>query len=227
MSAHPSQFDLEAHHAGERSATVAQHLEGCPACRATVDRLSQARSAFRAREPAEDVVRRLRVRADSHSKRRVWTLAPLFALAAAALVVFVLRPPDAPLVPEGAPLVDPRDTVRLKGDEAVRLAAIVHPLTGPDRRVAGDVVVAPGERLRLELQVTTPPTLIIAADEDGSLQTLVPETAYAAGVHFPERTLTVGAGRTDTWLIVATPEAMAALRAGREAEAARLHVTSP
>jgi hypothetical protein len=204
---HPTPFRLEAWHAGEDDDEVAQHLPGCAICQAYVDDLARCRTAFVAERNAEAAVRAARQQLEApRGQPRRW-LRWIALPAAAALAVLLL------LWPRGvAPPTDRTDAIRLKG--GLGLAVIRLAADGRQSRHQGEVVVQPGDRLRVEL--TVPRSMVLAVglleEQERGWTLLRPARRLAAGVHRLARPLEVDARPTAAWLIAGPPEAVARAR---------------
>lgn len=203
---HPTPFRLEAWYAGEADDEVAQHLPGCAVCQAYVDELARSRTAFVAERNAEAAVRAARQQLETpRGQPRRW-LRWIALPAAAALALLLL------LWPRGvAPPTDRTDAIRLKGGlglAVVRLAA-----DGRQSRHQGEVVVQPGDRLRVELTVPRSMVLDVGLlDDQQGWIVLRRAERLEAGVHRLARPLEVDARPTAAWLIAGPPEAVARAR---------------
>jgi anti-sigma factor RsiW len=93
MTQHCSIEELLAVRDGEGVGTALRHVEGCPACRAEVDRLHQVAAALRAlpvQRPPRDRWPEVRAVAAGARRRRRWVTTGWVSLAAAAALAVVL-----------------------------------------------------------------------------------------------------------------------------------------
>lgn len=205
---HPSSIDLEAFATGDAIASVEQHLGGCAACAAFVEKVRRA-------EPRLDVTTILaRARADEEPAppRPIWIFRAAtvaLPLAAAAAVLLVLsRRPAGDLVPQPAPSVEPAPpTVSFKGGLQI---AVIRDRGGEQERFTQRVTVRPGDRLRVEVALDREQAVAAAVrGEDGSWLWLMDEGARSPGTHFSERSARVDDRPLRGTLLVGPPEALA------------------
>ena len=93
MTQHCTMEELLAVRDGEGTAAALQHVEGCPACRAEVDRLHQVAAALRAlpvQRPPRDRWPEVRAVAAGAKRRRRWVATGWMSLAAAAALAVVV-----------------------------------------------------------------------------------------------------------------------------------------
>jgi hypothetical protein len=126
---HPSRLQLDLHLAGVDGASVTEHLAECPRCRARLERMASADSAFLEQYPTPASLQRpdraaqgaRSPAAPSGQPRRIlrrWVPAVAAAAVAALVlgVLWVLPPKNAPLT------LHPLDTERVKGGSIVEIA---------------------------------------------------------------------------------------------------------
>lgn len=101
----PSDLALEAHLLAPATSALGPHLASCSRCTARLATMERQGADFR-RIVCPATIERIEEAAGRRS-RRFWLLAPVPALAAAALAVFLLRP--------AGPNVGPDDETQLKG----------------------------------------------------------------------------------------------------------------
>jgi hypothetical protein len=190
----PSAFELEAFMAGE-SATLAQHVGGCPSCGAYLTALRTERDAFNRMRPPELFLGQVERRAAQAPRRRTWwwlSLVP-FAAAAAVVLALVAFPQHRD---DGVTLKGPPFHVLVKRDD------------GGSERVRADQVLQAGDALRFMFDVTAAGQVAIL-DLDGTerVTTFYPANGTAsapvgagADVLLPGSTVLDGAPGPE-WLI--------------------------
>ncbi len=239
-SAHPIAIDLEAFACGERAEGIEVHLRTCALCRSFVDRAAALACGF-----PETKIRRLvrseptltpgRVRGAlldpfggrlSARTSRALALAsasgPLLAAAAILLWMGVSKPP-LPLLPtagNGKPTHqevaarDPETEDTFKGGLSV---AVIRERDGMQTRFTDVVPMREGDRLRLEVAIDRPQSILGAVlGDDGGYVELLQDHAREAGTHFSEHSARVdGKGQNGT-VLVGSPEAVYRARVGRD-----------
>jgi hypothetical protein len=218
MMEHPSNHLLEEIASGGAHAETEAHIAACAACATYVDELSSAARAFGESEEgdAERFIRKLAARSEKTEKakkrapfwlRAVWIAAPM---AAAALAVLVFWPPSTP----PAELTSTPRGDRFKG--ALQVAAIVD-REGRQERVTGEVGVAPGDRLRLEVSLDRAgPIAGGILESDGTWTLLLAPTELEAGTHFSELAARFDDNPTTGFILVGEPERVERARASRD-----------
>ncbi len=143
-------LELERHLAGDLDA--ARFADATDADRTRLGELRAEQEAFLRSVDVDMEVKRIQQRvARAAPEKRVWWrwLVPAGALAAAAAAVLVfLKRPGGDDGPIGG------DDIRVKGDD---ITLVVHLATGADsRRLASGDTVAPGDRIRFEVNAQKP-----------------------------------------------------------------------
>ena len=202
---HPSSLDLEAFAAGDANASVEMHLEECDACRAFVAKLGGL-TAPPLKLPAL-------VPRPARLGRILGVVVPL---AAAALVLFLLRrPPPGDLgAPAPRPLLEqPDPETTFKGALPI---AVVRERSGQQARFTSKTTVRPGDRLRVEVALDREQVISAGVlGDDGSWLELMPETPRAAGTHFSERSARVDSEPLRGTVLVGPPAQVALARSTR------------
>jgi len=161
----PGELELEVHLLGGGPAAVEQHLGGCSRCLARLEEMRRLGEEFRQEVfPAtvEAVARASRRRRPSW----LWSLAPISAAAAVALMV-VVRPSPSYLGTKGGPL---GLSVFVQGPNGVRAAA------------DGEAVPADAA-LRFEVRPARPCRLwLVSVDAQGQVSRLYPASGEAGQV---------------------------------------------
>ena len=208
---HPGAEDLEAHHVGEVVPSVAEHLPGCPTCRAYVAELDTAAARFAATAdpPAfahriAGLVRRARDRRRSPVGR--WL--PVAALGA-AMSWLVIAGPIRQLATTPADLTP-------KGGAAASLAVVVAQ-DGRQRRQVGTVEGRPGDRFRIELTTPQPRELQVVLVDAAGAATPVARARFAAGTTVLPATLSFRPERAIDRLLVGPPAQVARALIGEPA----------
>jgi hypothetical protein len=244
LSEHPPLFRLDAVAAGDDDERLAAHLEACESCAAYVTRAAEMAARFRAGqgEDAERFIASLETlsaaggAADASSSadrggpletagaprrasvfvmmpRAAWIAAPL--LAAAALLLIVRGTHEVPHAPE--PSVSGEPSFRFKGKLQL---AVVRDRQGDQSRVATEVTVRPGDRLRVEVGVNdTRPIEVGFLGEDGTWVLLLAPAVIEAGTHFSERAARFDDTPTAGWIVAGHPEDVARARVSRTFDA--------
>lgn len=185
-------LELERHLAGDLDA--ARFAEATDADRARVGELRGEHEAFLRSVDVDMEVKRIqqRVARATPEKARWWRwLVPAGALAAAAaaLLVFMKRPGgnDAPIG---------EDDIQVKGDD---ITLIVHLSTdGESRRLASGDTVAPGDRIRFEVNASRPGFVAIIGIDGSGVPTIYhPDQGTAPTAFDPEARLVPGAIQLD------------------------------
>lgn len=217
---HPSAFEIESWHADASSVdpesveTIERHLSECSRCRELLGELDAAREEFAGRKAASDFIAEVTAKANGRVVWRRFATPIAGTLAAAATVLLLLTSRgEEPKAENDASSIS--HTVSLKG----ALSASVLRLRGSTQTVHhGELGVAPGDRLRLQLVVSEATVLSAGVlVDDGSWVTLFSSQPFSAGRHFPERTLDVTADPKTGRIIVGEPDAVRLARDGRDA----------
>jgi hypothetical protein len=220
MSEHPPAFRLDAHVAGDLDPSVTEHLAACDACTAYIAATTAAAARFAGTEgkKAADFVlalddrARARARAEARPRwiakvpRAAWVAAPLLA---AAALLFLVRMPTTPLVPA---VTEP--AVRFKGKMQV---AVVRDRNGDQSRIATEVRVRPGDRLRVEVSIDEARSIEVGfLGKDGTWVLLLAPAFIEAGTHFSERAARFDDMPTEGWIIAGIPDDVSRARSRRE-----------
>lgn len=177
--AHPSRFELESLHVGDRAAPgVADHVAGCAACASYLTTLAEEAVQFAASARPAAFIAAVEAKADARRARR-WLghFAPV-ALAAIPILAFALLPTGGVGVRIAAQL----DEVLVKGNAAPVEVALVRESGGQQTRLHGPVDARPGDRFAVELRISRPVELAVVV-ADGATVVPIARAAYAAGVH--------------------------------------------
>jgi hypothetical protein len=184
-------LELERHLAGDLDA--ARFAEGTDADRARLGELRAEQEAFLRSVDVDLEVKRIQQRvANAAPQRRAWWRwlipAGTLAAAAAAILVFIKRPtgPDAPI----------GDDIQVKGDD---ITLVVHLATGADsRRLSSGDTVAPGDRIRFEVNAQKPGFVaIIGIDGSGTPTIYHPAQGTGPTAFDPSSRLVPGAIELD------------------------------
>jgi hypothetical protein len=195
MTEHPAQHRLEEAAIGEADEATRAHVEACEACRAYVAKLAAAARKFDAKALAEKASP---VRTLAYG-RVAWLLAPI---AAAAIYMLLVRPPG----PEPSP------GERFKGDAPVVAAIVEH--EGRQERIAGEVRVRAGDRVRVEVSVDRDrPIAAGVLEDDGAWTQLLAPAELDAGTHFSELAARFEDPLRPARILVGAPDAVARARA--------------
>jgi hypothetical protein len=226
---HPPAFKLDALAAGDSDADTLAHLASCQVCAAYVEQLSSEVDRLRATSDpdafAETVVRRARRPRFAHrAARAIWVAAP--TLAAAALVLWIghgepRRGVDAPSAPGTEAPVD----LHFKGGTSV---VAIRDRGGVQERMTGPFEVQADDRVRLEVAVDhTQPITAGLLGADGSWTPLLAAAELKAGTHYSELAARFDDSKTDAWIVVGAPDAVARARETRRLDGVLAwHVTS-
>ncbi len=204
MSEHPSRFALEAWHAGAPDPDVEAHVADCRGCRDYVDGLEAARKQFLERTDPADFVRDIRTKAEepAPSARSPWARALrwlwLPALVVAAVLAFVLTPPQPPAKDDG---------IRFKGDP-VQVAVIVD-RAGAQTRHTADFEAKADARLRVEITVAEAAVLTVGVVSGDGFQTLANAVSFEAGEHLVGPALRIGPEPMQARVLAGPPAAVA------------------
>lgn len=224
VEAHPTAFELEAHHVGEGTASIARHVRGCDPCAGYVRALEEEARDFRARARPAAFVRAIRRRAGAPRRRTFTFLLPLVgALGAAALTVVALRPPSSQRRLDA-------DALRPRGGSAGPSVAVIlrHARDGHQSRHQTEAEAQPGDRFRVEVTLDRSAELeAVLIDEAGARTVLTPRRVFPAGTQVLEPTFTFDARPYTARVVAGPPEAVARVLAGQpdaRASTVRLHV---
>jgi hypothetical protein len=207
-SGHLAEIALRRYRAGElgelESAETDRHLTACAPCRSKLRLLVEEQRAFERDIPFErfagGVERACRV--PRQRPRRIWFAGLAGALAAAAVVLFLVRAPSSgnrPNQPKGASV-----------DATVRVASAK---VSAQRTVppGSQEVLEPGDRVRLGYRTAEPRHLAaVSVDEHGEVSMLYPESGPSLAVGATEQTVYLpdsleftGTGREKVFLFLA------------------------
>lgn len=208
---HPTSLDLEAFACGDDVDAVEEHLAGCDACRAYVERV-RGLTAPSASEAREIVARAARAsRRPNVVLAAATTAVPL--LLAAAIFMLLSRPEPAPTSappPATVALNDPEPETAFKGSPQI---AVIRERGGEQKRFTSTVTVRPGDRLRIEVALDRSETILGAVlGDDGSYLEIMPTETRARGMHLSERSARVDTDETRGTIVVGSPEAVARAR---------------
>jgi hypothetical protein len=222
---HPNAIRLEAFACGEAAPDVGDHVRECDACRTFVERTQRVA----AEAPLVELARLLPLAAPPKPARRVVPLTALFApLAAAAAAILwangwtgtgkhapVDATPSAPTVsePPAPAAIEPETT--FKGSLQV---SVIRDRDGAQDRFVEGVRVHPGDRLRIEVALDRPQTIVGAiVGDDGSYLEMMSAEVRSAGTHLSERSARVDARPLHGTILVGAPDAVKRARATGEA----------
>lgn len=206
-SPHPPPYRLEALAAGDDDAAARAHVAACEACAQYLDGLRARAERFRAANDAGAFVQRAAVRSARRRAAR-WSRAATIAaplVAAAAVLVWVRgRPRDAThTAPATRPPAAYAPDLRFKGGLAV---AVIRDRGGRQERLAGDIHVRAGDRVRVEVSTDheSPVTAGLLLD-DGQWVPLLAPASLAAGTHYSEVDARFDPSPTHATLLVGAP----------------------
>jgi hypothetical protein len=211
MSAHPSNYKLEGHAAGDHDPEVAQHLVACEPCRTYVERSVKAGEADPVPLPAFLTANGAASRPDRPVRGRVVRLAlgiaPLAAAAAFALFM------HHPAIDPGAKETPGAYATQFKGGLQL---AVIRDREGDQERFAARVPVRAHDRLRVEVAIDRErPVTVGLLAEDGSWLTLLAPALLGPGAHFSERAASVDEHPTNGVILAGEPAAIERARATR------------
>jgi hypothetical protein len=244
LSSHPASLDLEAFACGDAVAAVGEHLGACGECRAFVAKIRAASEAFLGATPidaiilaaeklagASDRIAKGEARVVELEARRArktgldWRVAALPVIAAAAGVLLWWRlggePPGKPeasgpvamTAMTEAPVSTADPETSFKGGVQI---AVIRERAGDQQRFTTDLAVQGGDRLRIEVALDRPQTILAGVlAEDGTWLDLMSEGTRGAGTHFSEQAARFDADPMRGWILVGTPDAIAQSRAAR------------
>jgi len=221
---HLAEIVLRRYRAGEFSAeecaAADRHLAACAPCRTKLRVLVEEQRAFERDIPFERFaggVERAR-RVPRPRPRRLWFLGASGALAAAAVVLFLVRTPAANYNrPKGSSV---EATVRVASAKAAAQRAVPP---------GSQEVLEPGDRVRFGYRTADPRYLAaVSVDDGGEITLLYPESGPALAVaptaettYLPDSLEFTGAGREKVFLFLArkpfdSAAAKAAVRSAHE-----------
>lgn len=146
----PPAADLEYLAAGDGTPETKTHVDGCATCTAELARLRTENEAFLKARPPQRFLTQLDARARTQRGARAWFVPSLVALAAAAVLLVVLRPTEAPPVTFKGSFL----SVSVKrGDEV--------------RTVTAGEVLREGDALRFSVR-TERPGFAVVLERDGA-----------------------------------------------------------
>ncbi|HEY8074810.1 MAG TPA: hypothetical protein VIF62_11890 [Labilithrix sp.] len=234
MSAHhPSSVDLEAFACGDAVATVESHLGACDACRAFVEKLRVAAAAWLDASQVDDVMRAAQalaasseriargeaqvVRLEERKRRLDWRLAALPFVAAAAGVLLWWKLDATPDQPKPVAFVEPSSMIGQDPETTFKggvTLAVVREREGAQERFTGQVNIRGGDRLRIEVALDRPRTILAGVlAEDGTWLDLMTEGTLTAGTHFSDQAARFDDDPMRGWILVGPEDAIAASRA--------------
>jgi hypothetical protein len=248
---HPAGARLDGVATGDSDAEASAHVASCAECSAYVARLREELDSFsraQAEHPDGFVASVLQRRAAAGNGNSVmpdlygragnavgrrsplrgrWIAGAASVLALAAVVLLVLRPPRSePLDPAG---VGPREgPIRFKGGAQV---AVIVEHRGVQSRELGSLVIAPGDRIRVEIALDhQEPVTAGVLTEAGEWAELQPQALFEAGTHFSEKSIAFDGNVEEGWVVVGPPEAVERARQTRDfrvVHAIRIHAAPP
>jgi hypothetical protein len=212
QTGHLAEIVLRRYRAGEFSAEECaetdRHLAGCAPCRSKLRVLVEEQRAFERDIPFERFaggVERAR-RVPRPRPRRLWFAGLGGALAAAAVVLFLVRAPTSAPVSDQGPN-------RLKSGSVEATVRVASAKPSPQRSVppGSQEVLEPGDRVRLGYRTADPLYLAaVSVDDDGEITLLYPESGPALAVvptaqttYLPDSLEFTGAGREKVFLFLA------------------------
>lgn len=232
---HPNAIRLDALAAGERDEQAARHLDACSGCAAYVEAISKGAAAFAGDDAASDraLLAAVRARAAarparSSRKRGAWAPAAAALFAVAASLLLVARVRNHPL--DGAPGPTPSEntsqpvtaSTRLKGGLQGALkgglqVAVIVEHEGRQSRRSGPLVLARGDRVRLEIALDHQSEVAagVLAD-DGEWAELQAPALLPSGAHHSERSVRFEGDVPVGWLLAGPSEDVAKARATRD-----------
>jgi len=160
---HPSELALERHLLDPAVSPIASHLGSCEACGARIEEMRRQGEEF-ARYVFPATVEKVEEAADRRPRLR-WlrVLAPVSALAAAAVVFLLVQP-----------LRTPEDYLGVKGDHGLGLTVFLTGTAGA-RPVRDGEAVPADAAVRFRVQPTSPCHLwLVSVDERGKVSRLFP-----------------------------------------------------
>jgi hypothetical protein len=220
---------LDAIIVGAADPDVQAHVAKCEVCAAYVASLTRGAEAFAQHEGAraDDFVRRVRAReaaspaplraaAPTRAARWIGVAAPVVALAAGVVLYVGARGTHD----HGGPgpvstVVDPGEgPARFKGGAQV---AVIVDHAGAQTRRTGEVAIAPGDRIRLEIGVDRDAQLTAGVlAESGEWAELQPPALFPVGTRYSEQSITFDADVPNGWVLVGTEQAVARARTTRD-----------
>ena len=205
---------------GDSDADANAHVASCAECSAYVARLREEIDAFsraQAEHPDGFVASVLLRRATAVRRPfplRARTIAGAASvLALAAVVLLVLRPPrDEPF---DLGVVGPREgPIRFKG--GVQVAVVVEH-RGVQSRELGTLLIAPGDRIRVEIALDHEAWVTAGVlTEAGEWAELQPRALFEAGTHFSEKSIAFDGNVEEGWVLVGPPDAVEGARQRRD-----------
>jgi hypothetical protein len=205
---------------GDSDADANAHVVSCAECSAYVARLREEIDAFtraQAEHPDGFVASVLLRRATAVRRTfplRARTIAGAASvLALAAVVLLVLRPLRNERFDPGD--VGPREgPIRFKGGAQV---AVVVEHRGVQSRELGTLLIAPGDRIRVEISLDHEESVTAGVLTDaGEWAELQPRALFEAGTHFSEKSIAFDGNVEEGWVLVGPPEAVERARQRRD-----------
>jgi hypothetical protein len=208
QTGHLAEIVLRRYRAGEFSteecAETDRHLAACAPCRSKLRLLVEEQRAFEREIPFERFaggVERAR-RVPRQRPRRIWFAGLGGALAAAAVVLFLVRGPSSGIGPN-----------RTKGSSVEATVRVASAKASAQRTVppGSQEVLEPGDRVRFGYRTAEPRYLAaLSVDEKGEIAMLYPESgpALAVGetdqiIYLPDSLEFTGTGREKVFLFLA------------------------
>lgn len=217
---HPAGARLDGVATGDSDAEADAHVASCAECSAYVGRLREQIDAFaRAQvEHPDGFVASVLQRRATHVRRTFpvrarWIAGATSVVALAAVVLLVLH------LPRGEPLdsggVGPREgPIRFKGGAQI---AVVVEHRGVQSRELGSLLVAPGDRIRVEIALDHAESVTAGVlTEAGEWAELQPPALFEAGTHFSEKSIAFDGNVEEGWVVVGPPEAVEHARRTRD-----------
>lgn len=215
---HPTPFELEQFHAGERlnpgTARVADHVATCSRCQSVLRSLAQLRAEFLSAKPPEVFVENLRhtPRLVVPEKRRPWhpirIAWPMLATTLLALVLLqtetgLFTPRLTSEAEPSAPRLGTTPELTRKGGCSL---CVVRRRDGDQSLVGAPVSIRAGDELRLQFHRTSKGRVRagILTDDDQWIPWF--DSEVEAGTHTPEATLRVDGDPSSGVILLGSPD---------------------
>ena len=215
---HPDGTRLDAAAVGQEDDETRAHLASCAACREYVNAVATGADAFAQNEglQADAFVKAVRRRQAVHQRaRHAWAGGVASALALAAGVLLFVRS-RGELADRGGELVaQPGEgVVRLKGKPQI---AVIVEHAGAQSRHTGDLVLEPGDRIRLELALDHEERIVAGVlTDDGEWAELQPARTLGNGTHYSEQSISFDGDVPRGWVLVGSESAVTRARQSRD-----------